>query len=38
MTIKNLPIAGSALLWLAVITCISVIIAVNIGGSGFFNP
>nr|XP_023881968.1 tricalbin-3 [Quercus suber] len=29
---------GSALLWLAVITCISVIIAVNIGGSGFFNP
>ncbi|KAM4109175.1 hypothetical protein ACB094_03G100500 [Castanea mollissima] len=29
---------GSALLWLAVITCISVIIAINIGGSGFFNP
>lgn len=29
---------GSALLWFAVITCISVIIAINIGGSSFFNP
>ncbi|KAG6713595.1 hypothetical protein I3842_05G161400 [Carya illinoinensis] len=29
---------GSALFWLAVITCISVLIATNIGGSSFFNP
>lgn len=30
-------IAGSVLFWLAVITSISVLIAINIGGS-FFNP
>ncbi|KAA8532297.1 hypothetical protein F0562_032330 [Nyssa sinensis] len=29
---------GSALLWLAVITSISVFIAINVGGSSFFNP
>ncbi|KAF7827412.1 tricalbin-3 [Senna tora] len=29
---------GSALFWLAVITSISILIAVNIGGSSFFNP
>lgn len=38
MIIKKLCIAGSALFWLAVITCISVLIAINIGGSSFFNP
>ncbi|KAK9274833.1 hypothetical protein L1049_022086 [Liquidambar formosana] len=29
---------GSALFWLAVITGISVLIALNVGGSSFFNP
>ncbi|KAH7515306.1 hypothetical protein FEM48_Zijuj10G0012700 [Ziziphus jujuba var. spinosa] len=29
---------GSALFWLAVITSISVLIAINIGGSSLFNP
>lgn len=29
---------GSALFWLAVITCISVLIATNIGSSSIFNP
>ncbi|KAK4264144.1 hypothetical protein QN277_029473 [Acacia crassicarpa] len=29
---------GSALFWLAVITSISILIAVNIGGSSIFNP
>ncbi|XVF85635.1 hypothetical protein PTKIN_Ptkin17bG0132200 [Pterospermum kingtungense] len=29
---------GSALFWFAVITSISVLIALNIGGSSFFNP
>lgn len=29
---------GSVLLWLAVVTSISVLIALNVGGSGFFNP
>lgn len=31
-------LAESALFWLAVITSISVLIAINIGGSSFFNP
>ncbi|KAL7163033.1 hypothetical protein ACSBR2_039184 [Camellia fascicularis] len=29
---------GSALAWLAVITSILILIAINMGGSGFFNP
>ncbi|KAL5721425.1 hypothetical protein ACHQM5_005075 [Ranunculus cassubicifolius] len=29
---------GSALLWLAVITSVAVLIALNVGGSGLFNP
>ncbi|XP_031112676.1 extended synaptotagmin-1-like [Ipomoea triloba] len=29
---------GSALVWLAIVTSISVLISLNIGGSGFFNP
>ncbi|CAK9162784.1 unnamed protein product [Ilex paraguariensis] len=29
---------GSALFWLALITSISVLIALNVGGSSFFNP
>ncbi|KAF8398749.1 hypothetical protein HHK36_014607 [Tetracentron sinense] len=29
---------GSALFWLAVITSIAVLIAINVGGSSFFNP
>lgn len=31
-------LGGSALFWLALITCISVLIATNIGGSSIFNP
>lgn len=31
-------LGGSALFWLAVITCISVLIAANISGSSIFNP
>ncbi|KAG6601632.1 Extended synaptotagmin-1, partial [Cucurbita argyrosperma subsp. sororia] len=31
-------LAESSLFWLAVITSISVLIAINIGGSSFFNP
>ncbi|KAL0539166.1 hypothetical protein IC582_023346 [Cucumis melo] len=31
-------LADSALFWLTVITSISVLIAINIGGSSFFNP
>jgi hypothetical protein len=38
MTVKNLSIAGPALFWLAVITSILVLIAINVGGSSFFNP
>ncbi|XP_027095581.1 tricalbin-3 [Coffea arabica] len=29
---------GSALLWLAVVTSVAVLIAINVGGSSFFNP
>ncbi|KAL3502164.1 hypothetical protein ACH5RR_036613 [Cinchona calisaya] len=29
---------GSALFWLAVVTSIAVLIAINVGGSSFFNP
>ncbi|XP_027152184.1 tricalbin-3-like [Coffea eugenioides] len=29
---------GSALLWLAAVTSVAVLIAINVGGSGFFNP
>ncbi|KAK9063851.1 hypothetical protein SSX86_017723 [Deinandra increscens subsp. villosa] len=29
---------GSALLWLGVITCISILTAINMGGSNIFNP
>lgn len=32
------PSAGSTLVWLAVITIILVLIAINMGGSSFFNP
>ncbi|XP_054825505.1 uncharacterized protein LOC129323018 [Prosopis cineraria] len=35
---KGSTVAGSALFWLAVITSISILIAVNIGGSSIFNP
>ncbi|KAF5190380.1 Calcium-dependent lipid-binding (CaLB domain) family protein [Thalictrum thalictroides] len=31
-------IGGSALLWLAVITSVAVLIAINVGGSNLFNP
>lgn len=31
-------LTDSALFWLTVITSISVLIAINIGGSSFFNP
>lgn len=30
--------AGSALIWLAVLTSIAVLIALNMDGSSFFNP
>ncbi|XP_052481040.1 tricalbin-3 isoform X1 [Gossypium raimondii] len=36
--LNNLSSAGSILLWFAVITSISVLIALGIGGSSFFNP
>ncbi|KAA3462762.1 Extended synaptotagmin-1 [Gossypium australe] len=36
--LNNLSSAGSILLWFAVITSISVLIALSIGGSSFFNP
>ncbi|KAH1074293.1 hypothetical protein J1N35_026621 [Gossypium stocksii] len=35
---NNLSSAGSILLWFAVITSISVLIALSIGGSSFLNP
>lgn len=31
-------VAGSALFWLAVITSVAVVIALNVGGSSIFNP
>ncbi|XP_022967060.1 tricalbin-3-like [Cucurbita maxima] len=36
--VKTGRFAESALFWFAVITSISVLIAINIGGSSFFNP
>lgn len=35
---ENMWIAGSTLVWFAVITIILVLIAINMGGSSFFNP
>ncbi|KAI3734227.1 hypothetical protein L6452_13691 [Arctium lappa] len=32
------PFEGSALLWLGVITCITILTAINMGGSNIFNP